>query len=301
MDATLIALATFDGIAYAAMVFMVAVGLTLIFGVLRVLNVAHGSFYAIGAYIAAGIGVYLISAGAPGWIAYPLMIIAACVVGVALGGPIEHFLLKRIYMKEEALQLLVTFAVFMILEDVQRLIWGTNPYWQSSASDLLGTIEVLGVIYSSYQLILMPLAAVVVLLGLRFFLRRTQSGRLILAVTEDREAATAIGIDAERVYLMTFVIGAALAGLGGALHSASTSILPGIGANMIVLSFAVAATAGLGQIEGAALAALLIGLGRSFAVYIYPELADLMPYLIMLVVLLIRPEGLFGTSKVRKI
>ena len=301
MDATLIALATFDGIAYAAMVFMVAVGLTLIFGVLRVLNVAHGSFYAIGAYITAGVGVYLISAGAPGWIAFPLMVIAACVVGVALGGPIEHFLLKRIYMKEEALQLLVTFAVFMILEDVQRLVWGTNPYWQSSASDLLGTIEVFGVIYSSYQLILMPLAAVVVLLGLRYFLRRTQSGRLILAVTEDREAATAIGIDADRVYLMTFVIGAALAGLGGALHSASTSILPGIGANMIVLSFAVAATAGLGQIEGAAVAALLIGLGRSFAVYIYPELADLMPYLIMLVVLLIRPEGLFGTSKVRKI
>ena len=301
MDATLIALATFDGIAYAAMVFMVAVGLTLIFGVLRVLNVAHGSFYAIGAYITAGVGVYLISAGAPGWIAFPLMVIAACVVGVALGGPIEHFLLKRIYMKEEALQLLVTFAVFMILEDVQRLVWGTNPYWQSSASDLLGTIEVFGVIYSSYQLILMPLAAVVVLLGLRYFLRRTQSGRLILAVTEDRAAATAIGIDADRVYLMTFVIGAALAGLGGALHSASTSILPGIGANMIVLSFAVAATAGLGQIEGAAVAALLIGLGRSFAVYIYPELADLMPYLIMLVVLLIRPEGLFGTSKVRKI
>lgn len=301
MDATLIALATFDGIAYAAMVFMVAVGLTLIFGVLRVLNVAHGSFYAIGAYITAGVGVYLIGAGAPGWIAYPLMVISACVVGVAVGGPIEHLLLKRIYMKEEALQLLVTFAVFMILEDVQRLIWGTNPYWQSSASDMLGTIEVFGVIYSSYQLILMPVAAVLVLLGLRYFLRYTQSGRLIMAVTEDREAATAIGINADRVYLMTFVIGAALAGLGGALHSASTSILPGIGANMIVLSFAVAATAGLGQIEGAALAALLIGLGRSFAVYIYPELADLMPYLIMLVVLLIRPEGLFGTSKVRKI
>jgi branched-chain amino acid transport system permease protein len=301
MDATLFALAVFDGIAYAAMVFMVAVGLTMIFGVLRILNVAHGSFYAIGAYITASVGLALIAAGAPGWIAYPVMIIAACIVGIALGGPIEKLLLSRIYAKEDALQLLVTFAVFMILEDVQRLIWGVNPLWQSSASDALGTVEVFGVIYSTYQLILMPVVALVVLIGLRYFLRSTQPGRLILAVTEDREAATAIGIDAERVYLMTFVIGAALAGLGGAMHSSSTSILPGIGANMIVLSFAVAATAGLGQIEGAALAALLIGLGRSFAVYLAPELADLMPYLIMLLVLLIRPEGLFGRSQVRKI
>ena len=301
MDATLFALAVFDGVAYAAMVFMVAVGLTMIFGVLRILNVAHGSFYAIGAYITASIGLALIAAGAPGWIAYPVMIIAACIVGIVIGGPIEKFLLSRIYAKEDALQLLVTFAIFMILEDVQRLIWGVNPLWQSSASDSLGTVEVFGVIYSTYQLILMPLVALAVLIGLRYFLRSTQPGRLILAVTEDREAATAIGIDADRVYLMTFVIGAALAGLGGAMHSSSTSILPGIGANMIVLSFAVAATAGLGQIEGAALAALLIGLGRSFAVYLAPELADLMPYLIMLVVLLVRPEGLFGRSNVRKI
>lgn len=301
MDATLFALAIFDGVAYAAMVFMVAVGLTMIFGVLRVLNVAHGSFYAIGAYITASVGLYLIGAGAPLWIAYPVVIVAACIVGIALGGPIEKLLLSRIYGKEEALQLLVTFAVFMILEDVQRLIWGVNPIWHSSASDLLGTVEVFGVIYSSYQLILMPFAALVVLFGLRYFLRSTQAGRLILAVTEDREAATAIGIDADKVYLMTFIIGAALAGFGGALHSASTSILPGIGANMIVLSFAVAATAGLGQIEGAAVAALLIGLGRSFAVYLAPELAELMPYLIMLLVLLVRPEGLFGRAKVRKI
>ncbi len=301
MDATLFALAVFDGVAYAALIFMVAVGLTMIFGVLRVLNVAHGSFYAIGAYLTASIGLVLLAQGMPGWIAFPLMLIAACLVGVILGGPIEYFLLRRIYSKEEALQLLVTFAVFMILEDVQRLLWGVNPLWQSSASDALGTVEVFGVIYSTYQLILMPAAALVVLFGLRYFLRSTRSGRVIVAVTEDREMATAIGIDAERVYLLTFVIGAALAGLGGALHSSSTSILPGMGANMIVLSFAVAATAGLGQIEGAALAALLIGLGRSFAVYLAPEMSELMPYLIMLLVLLIRPEGLFGTTRLRKI
>lgn len=301
MNAQLILLALFDGIAYAALVFMVAVGLTLIFGVLRILNVAHGSLYAIGAYLTASLGGAILAWGASPVLAFPLMLVAACLVGVLVGGPIEYLLLRRIYHKPEVLQLLVTFAVFMILEDVQRLVWGTQPYFQSAALQMLGNIQVFGVNYTVYQLIFLPLVALGVLIGLRLFLRRTLAGRLILAVTEDREMAQAIGIDADRVFLVTFVVGAALAGLGGALASPTTSVLPGIGADMIVLSFAVVATAGLGQIEGAALAALLIGLGRSFAVYLLPELQVLVPYLIMLGVLLIRPEGLFGSPAARKI
>jgi branched-chain amino acid transport system permease protein len=280
---------------------MVAVGLTLIFGVLRILNVAHGSFYAIGAYLTASIGGAIFAAGWSPWLAYPLLFVAAALVGVLLGAPIERFLLRRIYGKEEALQLLVTFAVFMILEDVQRLVWGVQPYFEATALRQLGNLEVFGVFYTNYQLLVLPVVAIVVLICLRLFLRRTLSGKLILAVTEDREAATAIGIDADRVYLLTFIVGAGLAGFGGALASATTSVVPGMGAEMIVLSFAVVATAGLGQIEGAALTALLIGLGRSFAVYIMPELEVLVPYLIMLIVLLVRPEGMFGVAKTRKI
>ncbi len=301
MNAQLFALAIFDGVAYAALVFMVAVGLTLIFGVLRILNVAHGSFYAIGAYLTASIGGAIFAAGWSPWLAYPLMFVSAALVGVVLGAPIERLLLRRIYGKEQALQLLVTFAVFMILEDVQRLVWGVQPYFEATALRQLGNLEVFGVFYTNYQLLVLPGVAIIVLISLRLFLRRTLSGKLILAVTEDREAATAIGIDADRVYLVTFIVGAALAGFGGALASATTSVLPGMGAEMIVLSFAVVATAGLGQIEGAALTALLIGLGRSFAVYIMPELAVLVPYLIMLIVLLVRPEGMFGMAKTRKI
>jgi branched-chain amino acid transport system permease protein len=301
MNAQLFALAIFDGVAYAALVFMVAVGLTLIFGVLRILNVAHGSFYAIGAYLTASIGGAIFAAGWSPWLAYPLMFVSAALVGVVLGAPIERLLLRRIYGKEQALQLLVTFAVFMILEDVQRLVWGVQPYFEATALRQLGNLEVFGVFYTNYQLLVLPAVAIIVLVCLRLFLRRTLSGKLILAVTEDREAATAIGIDADRVYLLTFIVGAGLAGFGGALASATTSVLPGMGAEMIVLSFAVVATAGLGQIEGAALTALLIGLGRSFAVYLMPELAVLVPYLIMLIVLLIRPEGMFGMAKTRKI
>ena len=301
MNLQLVALALFDGFAYAALVFMVALGLSLIFGVLRILNVAHGSFYAIGAYMMASVGGALFAGGYSPWLAYPLMVLAAMGVGIVLGAPIERFLLRRIYMKEEVLQLLVTFAVFMILEDVQRLVWGVQPYFESTALKQLGNVEVLGVFYTRYQLIALPVVAVVVLVGLRTYLRRTLSGKLILAVTEDREMATAIGIDADKVYLLTFVVGASLAALGGTLASATTSVVPGMGADMIVLSFAVVATAGLGQIEGTAVAALLIGLGRSFAVYLMPELEVLVPYLIMLTVLLVRPEGLFGTTHTRKI
>ena len=301
MSGQLIALAALDGIAYAALIFMVAVGLTLIFGVLRILNVAHGSFYAIGAYSAASIGLAIVGAGLSPWLTFPALILAAVLVGGILGGLIEHTLLKRIYVKEEVLQLLVTFAVFMILEDVQRLIWGVQPYFAAEPLRLLGNVSLFGIFYTSYQIILLPITALIILIGLRLFLRRTLTGRLISAVTEDREMATAIGIDASRVYFITFVMGATFAALGGALASPTTSLIPGMGAEMIVLSFAVVATAGLGQVEGAALAALMIGLGRSLAVYLMPELEVLVPYLVMVLVLLIRPEGLFGVAERRRI
>jgi branched-chain amino acid transport system permease protein len=189
----------------------------------------------------------------------------------------------------------------MILEDVQKVVFGTQPLFANAPMNWLGTIDVFGIFYTRYQLILIPLVALSVLVGLRFFLRRTAFGRAIVAVTQDREAAQAMGIDATRIYLVTFIIGASLAALGGALSSATTSLTPGIGSGMIVLSFAVAATAGLGRIEGAAVAALMIGLGRSAAVYFAPEFDVLIPYLIMVAVLLIKPEGLFTTLQTRKV
>ena len=297
----LILLAVLDGMAYAALVFLVAVGLTLIFGVLRLLNVAHGSFYAIGAYTATSLILGLGAAGWSPWLAYPALILSAVLVGVLLGGLLERVLLRRIYAKEEVLTLLVTFAVFMILEDVQRLVWGVQPLFVDTPLRLLGTAQVGEVYYTSYQLMLLPATAVVALVALRWYLRSTLQGRLIVAVAHDREAAMAMGINAKRVYLTTFIIGATLAALGGALASPTTSLTPGIGTEMIVLSFAVVATAGLGQVEGAAVTAVLLGLGRSFAVYLYPEMQVLMPYLIMVVVLLFRPQGLFGVAETRKV
>jgi branched-chain amino acid transport system permease protein len=197
--------------------------------------------------------------------------------------------------------LLVTFAAFMILEDLQRLIWGVQPVFVSDVVTRLGTLDVAGVTYTRYQLLVLPLVAVIAFVGLRWFLGKTTLGRQIAAVTHHREMATALGVNTGKITWLTMVMGAAFGALGGALASPTTSFTPGIGADMMVLSFAVVATAGLGQIGGAALASLLIGLARAFSVCLMPELEVLTPYLIMLVVLLIRPEGLFSTPQARRI
>lgn len=301
----LVGLAVLDGVAYAGQVFMVAVGLTLVFGVLRLLNIAHGSLFAIGGYTAASLGLAAAAAGLPAWASLPVLFIAAALVGVVLGPPVEKYVLRRIYVQEPVLQLLVTFALFMILEDAQKLIWGVSPVFNDAAVKLLGTVDVPfgadAIPFTAYQLYVLPGIALVTLLGLMWFLRRTLPGRVIVAVTEDREAATAMGIDATRVYLLTFVGGTMLAALGGALASPTTSLVPGVGAQMIVLSFAVVATAGLGQIEGAAVTALLLGLGRSLAVYFEPELEAVVPYIIMVAVLLVKKQGLFGVPETRRV
>ncbi len=301
----LLGLALLDGLSSAGLIFLVAVGLNLVFGVLRIVNVAHGSLYAIGAYAAASIGIFLAGLGLPDWASIPTLVLSAALVGAILGPLIERFLLRRIYAQEEVVQLLVTFALFMILEDVQKLVWGVQPIHHETAMKWLGTIDVpFGadfIPFTNYQLFVLPGFAIITLVGLAWFLRRTLTGRVIVAVTTDREAATAMGIDAAKIFLLTFTFGAMLAALGGALSSPTAALVPGIGAQTIVLSFAVVATAGLGQIEGAALTSLMMGLGRSVAVYFEPELEVVVPYIIMVLVLLVRPQGLFGVTETRRV
>ncbi len=301
MDASLIALALMDGVSYAALLFVVALGLTLIFGVMRILNIAHGSLYAWGGYFAATLGLAITRFGLPAWLALPALFAAAIVIGGFLGTVLEWALLRRILDKDPILQLLVTFAAFMVLEDLQRLIWGVQPVFVSDVVNQLGTLSVAGITYTRYQLLVLPLVAILAFVGLRWFLGGTALGRQVTAVTHHREVATAMGVNTHRVTWLTIALGGALGALGGALASPTTSFTPGIGADMMVLSFAVVATAGLGQIGGAALAALMIGLARSFAIYLLPEAEVLMPYLIMVGVLLIRPEGLFSTVAARRI
>ncbi len=297
--------ATINGVTYGATLFLVAVGLSLIFGVLRVLNVAHGSFYALGAFTAASAWLLISALGWPPLCIYPALVISALVVGVAVGPVVERGLLRWTFGIEaeaarENAQLLATYAIFLMLEDAQKLIWGGQPYYSGSALRLLGITRINGIPYTNYQLLLI-LVAVLVLIALRILLRGTKMGKFVLAVAEDPEVSSAMGIPVARIYTVAFTVGAILAALGGALASPTIGVNTGIGSEMIVLSFAVVAIAGLGQIEGAAVAALVIGVGHSIAVFFFPALSSVIPYATMLLVLVFKPYGLFAAAQVRRI
>lgn len=301
MTPDLILLAVLDGLSYAGLLFLVALGMTLVFGVMGILNMAHGSMFAFGGYAAASTMLLALKNGWPPLVQVVLLVAAALATGVLLGAVMEAGLLRRIYNKAPMLQLLITFAAFMIFEDLQRLIWGTQPYSASDIVGYFGNIEVVGITYTRYQLFVLPGVALATFFALRWFLKKSPVGRQIVAVAHNREVSMALGINVKRVCLMTFVVGSALGALGGALALPTTSWVGGIGADMIVLSFAVVATAGLGQIEGTLVSAVIIGLARSFSVYLIPELEVLMPYLIMVLVLLWRPQGLFSVAQARRV
>lgn len=294
-------LATLDGLAQAAIAFMVAVGLSLIFGIMRILNAAHGSFFALGAYLGVTLVLAVAALGLPEVFSYPALLLAAAVVGLLIGPLMERGLLSRVYDKDHTLQILVTFGVFMILEDLQKLVFGVDSYFADTPLALLGMVEVGGIYYTAYQLFVLPLAALAVMGGLVWFFRATRHGKLITVVIEDREVASAMGINAPRVYLIAFTAGTMLAALGGALASPTTSLVPGMGADAIVLSFAIVATAGLGHFQGAAITAFIISLGRALSVHLFSELESVMPYLIMVAILLVRPYGLFGRPQVKRV
>ena len=221
-------------------------------------------------------------------------------IALALGPLIERTLLRWTYGRPEALQILVTFALFLILEDAQKLMFGVQSYYQDAPMQMLGISQIGGIVYPNYQLLLIALA-VAVAASLRLTLAKTRIGKLIVAVVADRELAQTVGIDAPRVFVLAFTLGVFLAALGGSLASPTSGVAPGVGAEAIVLAFAIAAIGGLGQIEGAALAAVLVGLARAAAIYFVPEFQPVVPYLVMLVVLLVRPYGLFASVALRRI
>ena len=294
-------LALVDGVSYASLIFLVSMGLTLIFGVMGILNVAHGAFYAFGGYAAASTVLYLTPLTSSSLVLLLALFASALVVGTLLGGLLDRLLIRRAQDYDPIIKLLLTFGALLMLEDIQRFIWGAQPYSASEVVTRLGNIEIGGMTYTVYQLIFVPLVALVAYVVLEYFLKFTRLGKQTIAVTHNREIAISLGINAQKISLVTFVIGAVLGTLGGALAVPTTSLVPGAGADMIVLSFAVVATAGLGQISGALIAALLIGITRSIAVYMAPEFEVAVPYIIMVLVLIFRPNGLFTVAQARTI
>ena len=289
-----------DGILYASWMFVIAVGLTLIYGVMKILNVAHGSLYALGAYTASTAAGYWLSHGHAPMGSYVVLLLAALVVGLIAGPLIERGLLRFMYGRDEIVLVLVTYALFLILEDFTKLLFGVDPILVAEPYGLLGNLQMGRLIYPVYSFVLVG-AAILVGVALALVLNRTRQGKILRAVIHDREMSTAVGINVSRVYLVTFTIGAMLAALGGALTAPTTSVQPGIGAEVIVLAFAIVVVGGLGSLGGAAVGALLVGLVRSAAVHYQPEVELFSVYVVMALVLIVRPKGLFAAPEVRKI
>ena len=289
-----------DGIIYSSWLFIAAIGLTLIYGVMKIVNLTHGSFYALGAYAGASFTGAWIARGYPPMLSYAVLLASAAIITLVFAPLIERGILRFMYAKEEVVIMLITYALFLILEDVIKLVWGVDPYFIAEPYGLLGSFEVGEMTYPTYNLILVGIA-IVAGGGLTLLLRGTRVGKLLRTVIHDPEVSRAMGINVDRFYLITFTFGSFLAALGGAFTAPTVSVVPGLGVEIIVLSFAVVVIGGLGSLPGAALGAVIVGLVRSAAIHYAPAVELFVIYFVMALVLAFRPRGLFSLAEPRKI
>jgi branched-chain amino acid transport system permease protein len=289
-----------DGVTYASWLFIVALGLTLVFGVLKILNIAHGSFYAVGAYAAATFVGWFASLKFAPELSLVAMLLAAVAVALLVAPLTERGLLRVFYGRDEVLLVLVTYALFLILEDVTKLVWGANPYFVSEPYQMFGNVSIGDQSYVGYDFMLIAVAAICGI-GVWWGLNRTRAGKIVLAVIHSAEIASSMGVNISRVYMLAFMFGIFLASLGGALTAPMISVQPGVSVGVIIVSFAVVIIGGLGSIEGAAIGALIVGLARAAAVHTWPPAELFSIYIAMAVVLIFRPEGLFQRIQARKI
>jgi len=279
------------GLSDASSLFLVACGLSLIFGVSRIINLAHGSFYMLGAYIAYYSIAYFPRGTLSFWAG---LLLAALAVGL-IGVIIETLLLKRLYQAPGLFILFATFGIVLIIQDLSRWLFGAEDILGQQAPGLDGSINIMGTLLPQYDLALIIIAPLI-LIGMWFLLYRTRWGILVRAATEDREMSDALGVNQSRLFTGVFFLGSCLAGLGGAIQ------LPKGGANLlmdlniIAAAFVIVVVGGMGSIPGAYLAAVIIGELSSFGILIFPESTLVLMFLVMAVVLVIRPYGLLGKA-----
>ncbi len=289
-----------DGLVYSSWLFIVSTGLTLIYGVMRILNMAHGSMYAIGAYTAASLVGFYFNHGYAPWGSYFIFISGAMIAGIIAGLLIERGILRIMYGKDEIIMILVTYAILLILEDVIKLIWGVEGYFAYQPYTYLGRTKLFGISFTNYDLCLIAVAGIIGII-LWLWLNKTRFGKLLIAVINDQEISVAMGINVTKMYVITFAVGCMLGALAGGLTAPGISIVPGMGIQIIIIAFAVVVIGGLGSIGGALIGSLLVGMARAFAVHLLPQIELFVIYGVMALILAIRPHGLFVRAKVRKI
>jgi branched-chain amino acid transport system permease protein len=271
--------------------FLVAAGLQLVFGVQRILNLACGSFYALGAYTGISAVSWALGHGLPA----PLFVVALLAGGVALaviGPPIER-VLRTTYDRDESFQLLLTFALVLMIEDVIRFVWGTAPRQLGGVYQVYGRIAVGGSTVPVYNLVVIAAGALIAV-GMGLLLTRTRFGRIVRATAENREMSAALGVDMRRVYRRVFTLGVALGTVGGALVIPATAAINEMAIDVIVEAFAVVVIGGLGSMRGAFAGALIVGVLKAAAIATWPEVEMLAIYVVVIGVLVLRPAGLFA-------
>lgn len=284
---------TLNSLFYASILFLIASGLSLVYGVMRIVNMAHGNLYAIGAYVAAwviGLGASALHAS----LLFVLLLAGAAAAAFA-GAILEPTLLRPLYRRPEEYQLLMTFGLLLVLEDVMRLLWGPHPLTASALSDALGGVSILGATYPGYNIFVIVVGGVAAAL-LWAFVYRTRFGVVLRATSQDMRMAGALGINVKRVYVQAFTIGCLMAGLGGAVVMPISGAVLGMGVDALILAFVVVVIGGLGSLEGALVGAVIVGFVRTIGITYFAEVELAVLYLIAAVVLFIRPAGLFGRA-----
>lgn len=279
-----------NGLASASSLFLVSSGLSIIFGVTRIVNFAHGSFYMLGAYLAWTLATMLGPQTAMGF--WGAVILAALAVGL-VGGLVEATVLRRIYRAPELFQLLATFGIVLMVQDIALAVWGAEDKLGPRAPGFRSFVTIMGARFPTYELFLIAVGPLV-LAALWLVFNRTRWGNLVRAATEDREMVGALGVDQRRLFTSVFVFGSCLAGLGGALQLPREAVNLHMDLAIISEAFVVVVVGGLGSITGAYLAAVLIGIIHAFGIVIFPKATLVLAFLVMAVVLVARPYGLMG-------
>lgn len=280
-----------NGLYFSAFLFLTSLGLSIILGVMGILNLAHGSLYAIGGFV----GAFLI--GMMTQSPVPVMLFVAVLGAVAAAGAVgfilEITLIKHMYRRALEYQLLITFGILMLIEDSIKLVFGGESRYASAPFDAMGSVDIMGHTYSTYFLLVMAAALAAGIL-IWWVMTKTRLGIMLRAIEMDREMAQAMGIPMRSLTIVAFVMGAAFAGLAGVLVIPTTPAVMGMGMDPLIMAFIVVVIGGLGSLRGALLGSIIVGLTRSFTVAYFAELEMPLLFLIAVVILIIRPEGLFG-------
>jgi branched-chain amino acid transport system permease protein len=278
-----------SGLTAAMFLFLIAAGLSLIFGVLRVLNFAHGTFYMLGAYAAYQFVQWIGVSGGAFW----LSALGAATAVALLGGLVERLLFRHLYAKEELYQLLFTYALALVLSDAAKMLWGTQQKSVSRPPELTGALSLFGATVPHYNLFILLLGPAIAL-AVWLVLQRTRVGRFIRAAALDRETLGALGVNVDALYTWVFMIASFLGGLGGALISPMRATVPGMDTDVIVEAFVVVVIGGLGSFWGTFLGALIYGQVLSFGILFFPRFSIFAVFALMAGVLIVRPWGLAG-------